>query len=46
MKRSIVPRSQRMTKSTVAPVLVVVVVMSAGRGSAGLYGFHVAFDAR
>ena len=46
MKRSIVPRSQRMMKSTVSPSLVVVVVMSAGRGADTSYGFHVPFEAR
>jgi hypothetical protein len=35
MKRLIVPRSQRITKSTVFPSLVVVVVMSGGRGADG-----------
>jgi hypothetical protein len=45
MKRLMVPRSQRMTKSTVAPSLVVV-VMSAGRGALPSNGFHVRFAAR
>jgi hypothetical protein len=46
MNRLIVPRSQRITKSTAAPSLVVVVVMSAGRGAAGSYAFHVLSAAR
>jgi len=46
MKRLIVPRSQRMTKSTVSPVLVVVVVMSEGRGAAAPYAFHAPSEAR
>jgi hypothetical protein len=46
MKRSIVPRSQRTTKSTVLPSIVVVCVMSAGRGAPGTYGFHAFAEER
>jgi hypothetical protein len=40
MKRLIVPRSQRMTKSTVRPSSVVAVAMSSGRGALGSNGSH------